>query len=101
MTGLACCRGWTGDVLETARTYSVAYVVCQSRPPACAASSGACMAWRTEALCVVAGEPERRGNATFVCGPRSRAPNSTCGPHLSWRRKLLVGTSGRRRRLLV
>jgi hypothetical protein len=75
------------------------YGFCQNQPPARAASWGACMAWRTRALCVVAGELECRGSATFVWDPWSRAPTSICGPHLSRRRKLLVRTSGRRRRL--
>jgi hypothetical protein len=37
---------------------------------------------RTRALCIVVGEFERWGSATFVWGPRSRVPTSTCGPAL-------------------
>jgi hypothetical protein len=47
------------------------------------------MAWRTGALRVVVGELERRGSATFVWGPGSRAPTSSCGPRLSRRWKLV------------
>jgi hypothetical protein len=41
-----------------------------------------CMALRTRALHVVAGELERWGSATFVWGTGPRVPTSMCGPIL-------------------
>jgi hypothetical protein len=55
------------------------------------------MAWRTGALRVDAGEPRRRGSATFVWASGPHTSTFVCGPHLSRRRKLLVRASSQRR----